>query len=289
MENTDRQTVFVRVANHSVFPAHVFSDFLPTLDEQDRIRCERLLTEKRKRQFLAGRILLKQAVGDMLQIPAKEVRVITKEGIPSATTCQSGISPATIPAVSLSHSGSWIACAVSSAYVGIDIEIPDPARDVLEMARQAFLPDERAWLAAQPEMAQKHAFYHLWTAKEAQYKLHCAKQGRPQPSRFWEERVLMDTDKRLHTTYLPEYDLILSVCGEKAIDPVLHNTPCPGSKVFNLLNQVRHSRKSAKAALQNSSQKMLAAHVAQAFVSSLPLAGARNFLTDNSNSLNWLI
>ena len=69
---------------------------------------------------------------------------------------------------SLSHSGTWVLCALSDAELGCDVEGPrrfDPA-----LARRFFHPDETAWLLSLPPREQDAAFLRLWTLKESYLK-----------------------------------------------------------------------------------------------------------------------
>lgn len=70
------------------------------------------------------------------------------------------------PELSLSHSGEYVACALSDRPVGIDIQIMRPYREGI--AHRYFAPSELARL----EEAQDKtiAFYELWTAKESLIK-----------------------------------------------------------------------------------------------------------------------
>ncbi|WP_105102989.1 4'-phosphopantetheinyl transferase family protein [Microbulbifer pacificus] len=72
---------------------------------------------------------------------------------------------------SLSHSGQWIALAVScESDIGVDIEQPRKPRDFLRIARHYFHPEECALLESSPlELLPVH-FYRLWTMKEAFFK-----------------------------------------------------------------------------------------------------------------------
>ena len=65
---------------------------------------------------------------------------------------------------SLSHSGEWVLCAVSSQLVGVDVELP---RCTLATARRFFALEEVAMLESLPKSAQADALLRLWTAKEA--------------------------------------------------------------------------------------------------------------------------
>jgi 4'-phosphopantetheinyl transferase len=55
--------------------------------------------------------------------------------------------------------------------LGLDIEVNDSTRDFVGMSRLVFHPDEHRWLLSQVESARLSAFYHLWCAREALYKL----------------------------------------------------------------------------------------------------------------------
>lgn len=77
--------------------------------------------------------------------------------------------------VSISHSHSKVACAVSRSPVGIDIERMDPIK--LQMCRHVCTPEEKAYVLSgtsedvfcqDPAVLQR--FYEVWTAKEAWFK-----------------------------------------------------------------------------------------------------------------------
>lgn len=68
------------------------------------------------------------------------------------------------PAISISHAGDHVACAVAaSGEVGIDLEIIDLQRDAPRLARRFFAPAEADWLETQPP----DRFFMLWVLKEA--------------------------------------------------------------------------------------------------------------------------
>lgn len=77
--------------------------------------------------------------------------------------------------ISISHSHSKVACAVSAEPVGIDIERMDPIK--LQLLRHVCTPEEKVYvLAGAPEdgfcedPAVLQRFYEIWTAKEAYFK-----------------------------------------------------------------------------------------------------------------------
>jgi 4'-phosphopantetheinyl transferase len=71
---------------------------------------------------------------------------------------------------SVSHSGDWAVLAVSDAPVAVDIERTDRLNLNKErIAARFFTESERRWLAE--NFGNPNAFYYVWTAREAAYKL----------------------------------------------------------------------------------------------------------------------
>jgi len=68
----------------------------------------------------------------------------------------------------ISHSGSYIACAVSSRPVGIDVE---SASNVdIEIANRFFAPDEIEYIFSPSNKSKHERFYQIWTMKESHTK-----------------------------------------------------------------------------------------------------------------------
>ncbi|PRC95141.1 Phosphopantetheinyl transferase [Solimicrobium silvestre] len=132
-------------------------------------RYKRFMRPLRQRQFLIGRLLLRCVLARTLNIAVNSI-VLTEQAnnapllhIPNLTNT---------PEFSLSHTGNWIACAVSlSTQLGLDIEELNTSRDLHALSQQAFSADENAWLALQADDSKVAAFYQLWSRKEAHYKL----------------------------------------------------------------------------------------------------------------------
>ncbi|MCK4766730.1 MAG: 4'-phosphopantetheinyl transferase superfamily protein [Candidatus Aminicenantes bacterium] len=68
----------------------------------------------------------------------------------------------------LTHSGDWIACAVDSNPVGIDIERIEPL-DLDNISRRYFSEDEHRYLLSQSDRLAH--FFMLWTLKESYVKM----------------------------------------------------------------------------------------------------------------------
>jgi len=64
-------------------------------------------------------------------------------------------------AFNVTHSGTLAMVAISQAGpIGVDVELHDPRRDLVGLARRFFTPDEAAMVAADPSQ-----FWRLWCRK----------------------------------------------------------------------------------------------------------------------------
>ncbi len=71
----------------------------------------------------------------------------------------------------LSHSGDWLACAVTTGTpVGVDLEHCHSGRATMKVARRFFRPEEVVALQDCCEAQQRDRFYDFWTLKEAAVK-----------------------------------------------------------------------------------------------------------------------
>lgn len=133
--------------------------------ELERYQC--FVRPERQRQFLIGRVLLRLALGNLLNVQAASISLTERSGNAPLLNW-----PKPAPGFSLSHSGPWVACAVSAqTALGLDIEVKNAARDLTLLSEQAFDADDIAWIHAQPDDRRVAAFYGLWSSKEARYKL----------------------------------------------------------------------------------------------------------------------
>lgn len=121
------------------------------LGRLDRRRFARFRTDKRRREFLAGRALL-QRIG---------------RGLPAEAAPGGGVRLRGRYHASVTHARGWVACIVASeGRVGIDLE-PMLERDYAKLAE---------WIEADgggrlaPGGDQRKAFYRHWTRYEARIK-----------------------------------------------------------------------------------------------------------------------
>lgn len=155
-----------------LFDARTVHEALPPasleqLSASEAARYRHFLRPARQRQFLLGRALARQALARLCGVAPHQVVL---EEVPGQAPRV--VAPYPVPGLSISHSGAWIACAVSAdAALGLDIEMIDPGRDIDALALHAFDAALNRRLAAQPRPARVHDFYQLWSRQEALVKL----------------------------------------------------------------------------------------------------------------------
>ena len=134
------------------------------LSSEERARAARFVFEKDRSLFVLGRAMLRSILGPALGLTGARVPLLLNAyGKPEIDGCGG-------PSFNLSHSGAYVALAVSEApRVGIDIEVHRPDCEFLAIAREYFCPAELACLNARPEQADE-LFFRYWTLKEAYLK-----------------------------------------------------------------------------------------------------------------------
>jgi len=163
-----RLTTLLWLLDASALGEPQLAGYLSWLSPSELERHGRFTRPARQRQFIAGRILLRRALGALLGTDGADI-ILTE---------QPGAAPRLVrPAsesigFSISHSGRWVACAASlESKLGLDIEVIDPTRDIAALAGQAFDARQIAWFNDCPEAERTGIFYALWCAQEAGIKL----------------------------------------------------------------------------------------------------------------------
>ncbi len=148
--------------------------FTDWLSPAEALRLGAFVRPLRQRQFLIGHVLLRQALGQLLGCPAAQVRLVERPGAAPQLEWPDSAGVG----LSISHSGPWVACAVSAtSLLGLDIEVVDPARDLAALAEQAFDGAEQGWWESRPAATRTKDFYDVWCAREARIKLHAEPGG----------------------------------------------------------------------------------------------------------------
>ncbi|MGH6797753.1 MAG: 4'-phosphopantetheinyl transferase family protein [Roseiarcus sp.] len=128
--------------------------------DEDRLAASRYRSPLRRRQSVAAYALLRATLQKVAGRPGAGWRFShDPAGKPMARS-----DDATGFAVSLSHSRSLVACAISDlGPLGIDVEYCAPERPLVGIASTAFGRDERRAV----DIGGAAAFYRIWTLREA--------------------------------------------------------------------------------------------------------------------------
>lgn len=146
------------------------------LSAGEQARLATLQHPARRAEFLACRHALRQLLALGSNTSAGDWRLDAPEGrAPHLNAQHHGDEAAASTHLSLSHSGSYLACALGHGQpVGIDLEVKDlhaGRRDVLALAALACSPGELAQLQALDEgPARYRHFLQIWSLKEAYFK-----------------------------------------------------------------------------------------------------------------------
>ena len=158
----------VLLVDGSVLDDATLAGFGNWLSASELARWRQFARPQRQRQFLVGRVLLRQALAPLLGVPARAIALLEQRGAAPRLVLPAGARAG----FSISHSGPWVACAVSAdTALGLDIEMLDAARDLTALAGQAFDARTCAWLAALAPQERVGDFYRLWSTQEARIKL----------------------------------------------------------------------------------------------------------------------
>ncbi|WP_344809601.1 4'-phosphopantetheinyl transferase family protein [Allohahella marinimesophila] len=139
---------------------------LDSLSPAEQQRAALITPPRARRRFELARFYLRQLLGERLDMAPSAVPIsIGLNGKPELA-----LDHARFPChFSLSHSGGWVAIAISSEPVGVDLETRCPST-WKGIARRFFTPSEQQWLETADD--QQNAFVAAWTMKEAAVKLY---------------------------------------------------------------------------------------------------------------------
>ncbi|WP_293862245.1 4'-phosphopantetheinyl transferase superfamily protein [uncultured Alsobacter sp.] len=136
----------------------------PAPDPAETERARAMSHPRSRERFLAGRLLLRRALGPLLGLAPAAVPVLGGEGeAPRLAAPHDGLH------LSVSHGETVEAVAVAAAPVGVDVEESCPA-DFAGVAPVVMHEDELALFRRLDEDEARLAFRRLWTRKEAVLK-----------------------------------------------------------------------------------------------------------------------
>jgi 4'-phosphopantetheinyl transferase len=139
------------------------------LSDAERARLEAITAPGRRAQFVAGRWTLRQLLAGEMGGDALRDWPLTA-GIDGPPRLQAAC-PADVH-LAISHSGDWLACALATVPIGLDIEVPKPRRHLDGLVAAVFTASEQAAVAAAEPSARADLFHTIWTLKEAWLKRH---------------------------------------------------------------------------------------------------------------------
>ncbi|MCZ4351943.1 4'-phosphopantetheinyl transferase superfamily protein [Roseovarius aestuarii] len=141
-------------------------DSLASLSETEQQRAASFVFEKDARHYRAARVFQRQVLAAYLDRAPEDLHFTTRARGKPVLTNGAGIE------FNVTDSGGFALMAVMHhAAVGIDVEVPRPFPDILNIARNSFHPFEQQEIFAHPTLdAQRQAFYRCWTRKEAYMK-----------------------------------------------------------------------------------------------------------------------
>jgi 4'-phosphopantetheinyl transferase len=163
-----KHTATVWLLNCQAIGDEELAPFVAWLGLSEVQRLTRFVRAGRRQQFLAGRALLRQLLGELLGMQPAAVPLVERPGnVPLLDLPESAE-----VGFSLSHSGHWVACAVSAtSRLGLDVERMDESRDIEALGAHIFDAEHQIWLAGRAAAHRLQDFYELWSATEARFKL----------------------------------------------------------------------------------------------------------------------
>ena len=145
-------------ASDSLSPAD-FAALLALVDPGKRHRIERFRLYRDACNCLVGDVVARSEISRITGLDPAGLSFSSNDyGKPSLVD---------VPGVcfNISHSGSYVACAIDEQTVGIDIELVRPID--LKIAQRFFAADETAYIMAERSEAR---FFEIWTKKESRIK-----------------------------------------------------------------------------------------------------------------------
>jgi phosphopantetheine--protein transferase-like protein len=134
------------------------------LSADEAARAAAFRFEKHRDRYVRGRGMMRGLLARLLGAAPRELAFsIGDKGKPHLASARVSFN--------LSHSEGTAAFALGEVpYLGIDLERLDRTVDIEGLARRCFREKEIAWMHSFPEAERHHAFFRIWTAKEARMK-----------------------------------------------------------------------------------------------------------------------
>lgn len=144
------------------------------MSESEQRRLSAQQTVARRESFVACRYALRLLLAeDARQVTAWRLGSVAEQSpwVEASAQTKNGEAPS-LPKLSLSHSGTWLACAKAPVPIGVDLEVQgnDRLRNVRALAELVCASSELQQLQSLPADMQQSHFFQLWCLKEAYFK-----------------------------------------------------------------------------------------------------------------------
>lgn len=145
------------------------------LTESEQIRLAAMQHQQRRQEFVACRYALRSLLANATETTVEHWWLDAPEDrAPRLNAQRHGAQAVAATHLTLSHSGSYLACAVAAQPVGVDIEVENSRsanRDALALAALACSAYEAQQLRAiDCELSRRSMFVQWWSLKEAYFK-----------------------------------------------------------------------------------------------------------------------
>ncbi len=160
---------FVRLAGLAPLLAEAQAEGLGWLSDDERSRVEAIGSRSRREQFIAGHWLARWHAAEVVGGRPQQWCLSAADGGTPVLTSAAAVGGTRMFA-SLSHSGAWLATAIATFPVGVDVECARSDRNVAALLEYCFSPQDCERVRKLPADEQRAAFYRLWTLGEAHGK-----------------------------------------------------------------------------------------------------------------------
>lgn len=146
------------------------SEYENILSTSELERVRKFSSQKRKNEFILGRILLRAYLSKKLRKEEKDINInVAKNG---AILILETLNNKQLFA-SISHSNDYVVVAIDYFPLGIDIELKKERKDFFKLSKVAFNDKNLIYKIKDEKDLEKikDYFYNAWTKKEALYKL----------------------------------------------------------------------------------------------------------------------
>ena len=199
------------IKNSSTLPNSVYTSLYALVSDSRKTKASQFLRKEDAYRCIIGEVLATYSIALLGQVSFNSIFFETDTHGKPFVLLQNPVQ------FNISHSGSWVICAVDCTTVGIDVE--HIAKPDLAIAKRFFHAREYMEMMDLEEKQRINRFYDLWTLKESYVKaigkgLSCSLDSF---SVFWEDnRIVMNAKDDLPIMNFKQYvldaDYKCSVC-----------------------------------------------------------------------------